>query len=177
MNNIYDEIFESEPKYNGAYGYKLKTVLNWVRKNNFKEVLDVGCGRGHYLKLLKDNAIFAIGIEPSGYITRTITDYKIINDDILGFSKYSRSWEALICMDVLEHIEPEKIEDNIKALSSLSKHALLGIANHSDIWHGTELHLIQQVPDWWIEKLSKYYGQINTLFQYDRFFIFDAQVK
>lgn len=177
MENIYDTIFATDPKYNGAYGYKLRTVLDWVKRNNFNEVLDVGSGRGHYLKLFRENGIKAIGLEPSKYITDNLKDYKVVNDDILGFSQYSRNWEALICMDVLEHIEPDKIEANIKALSTLSKHALLGIANHSDIWHGTELHLIRQGPRWWIGKLSKCYSGINSLFQSDRFFIFEVQTK
>lgn len=177
MGNIYDTIFAVYPKYNGAIGYKLRIVLDWVKRNKFKEVLDVGCGRGHYLKLFSENGIKATGLEPSKYISDNLKEFKIINDDILGFSEYSRKWEAIICMDVLEHIEPNKIEENIKALSVLSKHAILGIANHSDIWHGTQLHLIRQTLPWWIDKLSKYFVEINSLFKSDRFFIFEVQTK
>ncbi len=175
--NIYDEIFATEPKYDGPVKYKLNIVLEWVKKNGFGEVLDVGCGRGHYLKLFRENNIKATGLEPSKYITDNLKDYKIINDDIVGFSEYSKSWEALICMDVLEHIEPDKIDENLKALSTLSKHALLGIANHSDIWHGVELHLIQQKPLWWKDKLTESFDEVNLIYESDRYFIFDVRTK
>lgn len=175
--NIYDEIFATDPKYNGASRYKLKIVLDWVKRNNFKEILDIGSGRGHYLKFLSENGIKTTGLEPSRYIFDNLKEFQIVNDDILGFSNYSRSWEALICMDVLEHIEPDKIEETLKALSTLSKHALLGIANHSDIWHGHELHLIREGPRWWMDELSKYYEGINSLFESDRYFIFEVETK
>jgi hypothetical protein len=177
MGNIYDTIFAEDPKYNGASRYKLRIVLDWVKRNRFREVLDVGSGRGHYLKLFKENGIKAMGLEPSKYISDNLKEFKIVNDDILGFSEYGRNWEALICMDVLEHMEPTKIEENIKALSILSSHALLGIANHSDVWHGTQLHLIQQGLPWWKDKLSKSYTVVNLVFESDRFFIFEVETK
>jgi len=175
--NIYDTIFATEPKYNGASRYKLRIVLDYVKRNKFNEVLDVGSGRGHYLKLLSVNGIKAIGLEPSKYICRNLTEFKIVNDDILGFSRYSKKWKVLICMDVLEHITPSKIEENIKTLSVLSNHAILGIANHSEVWHGRQLHLIQEGQFWWKDKLSKYYAVVNLVFESDRFFIFEVQSK
>lgn len=172
--NIYDKIFATDKNYNAPYDYKLNIVLEWVKKNNFNNLLDVGCGRGHYLKLLSENGIKVTGLEPSKYIADALKDYDVINDDILGLAKRQMQWEALICMDVLEHIEPSKIEATIEALASLSTRALLGIANHSDVWHGVELHLIQQGPLWWEGLLSLYYQNINSIYQSKRFFIYEV---
>lgn len=173
--DIYDQIFSTEKNYNGAYGYKLKMVLEWVKRNGFKEILDVGCGRGHYLKMLTENNIKATGLEPSEYIVSTLGGYDVINDDILGEVKSGRKWEGLICMDVLEHIEPEKIDLNLKALSLMSRHAILGIANHSDVWHGVELHLIQQGPSWWDEVLTKHFKILNCRIISKRYFVFEVE--
>ena len=78
-------------------------------------------------------------------------------------------------MDVLEHIESSKIEDTLKALSTLSDNALIGIANHSDVWRGTQLHLIQKDSIWWESLSSRYYESITRIYQSQRYFIFDAR--
>ena len=87
MGNIYDIIFAVYPKYNGAIGYKLRIVLDWVKRNKFKEVLDVGSGRGHYLKLFSENGIKATGLEPSKYILSLITSLErpLVVMDISGW--------------------------------------------------------------------------------------------
>lgn len=173
--SIYDEIFATDRRYNGPYTYKLKIVLEWVKRNGFKNLLDVGCGRGHYLKQLSKNNIKATGLEPSKYIADILTGYQIINDDILGLAKQGRQWEALICMDVLEHIELTEVEETVKALVELSDQALLGIANHSDVWRGVELHLIQEGPAWWGKLLSLYYSSVSCIYESERYFIFKAE--
>ena len=125
--------------------------------------------------MLRKNGIKVTGLEPSKYIADTLKDYEIINDDILGQAAEDRRWEALICMDVLEHIESSKIEDTLKALSTLSDNALIGIANHSDVWRGTQLHLIQKDSIWWESLSSRYYESITRIYQSQRYFIFDAR--
>ncbi len=172
--NIYDEIFASDPNYNAVIDYKLDVVLGWVKKNNFRHLLDVGCGRGHYLKLLSEKGIKVTGLEPSKFIADTLKDYEVVNDDILGLGKKGKEWEALICMDALEHIEPTEIEETIKALASLSPRALLGIANHSDKWRGTELHLIREDPWWWVSLLSKHYRSVKGVYTSKRYFMYEA---
>ena len=172
--NIYDEIFKSDPTYNAIVDYKLEIVLEWVKKNGFKSVLDVGCGRGHYLKRLSKNGIEVTGLEPSKYIADTLKDFQVINDDILGLAKRGGKWEALICMDVLEHIKPAEIEETVKALALLSPRALLGIANHSDKWRGVQLHLIREGPPWWTSLLSKQYRSLKNIYTSERYFIYEA---
>lgn len=173
--NIYDTIFATDENYGEPVEYKLKIILEWAKKNRFKSILDVGCGAGHYLKLLSKNKIKVKGLEPSKYVVKTLESYDVINDDILGQAKKGKKWEALICMDVLEHIKLSEINDNVKALASLSDRALIGIANHSDKWRGIQLHLIQQDSSWWKSLLSKYYQSLSLIYQSKRFFIFDAR--
>jgi len=173
--NIYDEIFATDESYNASIDYKLDIVLEWVKNSGFNNLLDVGCGRGHYLKLLSKNGIKVTGLEPSKFIADTLKDYEVINDDILGLAKEGRQWEALICMDVLEHIDPAGIEETVKALASLSPYALLGIASHSDKWRGVQLHLIREESSWWKSLLSRHYHSISSLYQSKRYFIYEVQ--
>ena len=66
-------------------------------------------------------------------------------------------------MDVLEHISPDEIDNFLKRLSEMGKDYIISIANHSDSPTGVELHLICEPLEWWEEKLSKYFTDINII--------------
>ena len=145
MSDLYDRVFMNK-KYSPFDKIKIAWVGDWLKKNQFKKILDVGCGRGHYLKAFEEHKI--TGLEPSKYLCEG--DLLHLPDILNGGLPYVtyRYWDALYCMDVLEHILPHQLNEAITSLSKLAPTALLGIANHSDVWHGVELHLIQEDEGW-----------------------------
>lgn len=167
----YDFLF-SQPEYNLPNKKRIAQTVAWVNTHKYKDVLDVGCGRGHYLKVTG-----AVGLEPSHYlITHDLKKLPVTESDILS---YDRHHEALYCMDVLEHLEPGELKQNLEALARISKHALYGIANHPDYQsdenrQGIDVHPIQENSEWWHEKLSEHYSSVNNLFDSERYFIFEA---
>lgn len=165
--NIYDKLYGGR-KYNKKVGYKLDIVKDWLDEFKPKKVLDMGCGRGHYIKHLINYKV--TGVEASKYLC---TKYGWQSDTILT---HKGKYDALYCMDVLEHISPEELEANLKALSKLAPKALLGIANHKDIWEGVELHLIQEDVDWWKKRIEKHYNNVKTLYEDKRYYIFVCSV-
>lgn len=125
------------------------------------KILDAGCGEGIHLKRMLKNGHDAFGIELSSVCCeKYLADVPHENIDILNFAKKGKYFDGLICMDVLEHIPYENIDDIIISLSRMAKSAFFGIANHSDVLNGVELHLIQQDSSWWIEILKKYYKKV-----------------
>jgi SAM-dependent methyltransferase len=176
MSNIYDHLF-ADKKYSPKEPEKIKIVQEWLDRNSFEFVLDVGCGRGHYLKTLSPGVNIA-GLEPSKYLCdNQLKGLWIFNTDILGYD--GRKWDGLYAMDVLEHILPEEIDANLKKLAGLAPEALYGIANHPDyqpdeIGQGIDIHLIQEPSIWWYNKLLKYYDEVQITKESDRFFIFEA---
>jgi SAM-dependent methyltransferase len=159
-SKLYAEVFK-DSAYNPAEPDKIELVGEWLGRNTFKTIVDIGCGRGNYIKAL-DYKI--TGVDPIG---------GDIKSDILGLEG---RWDGLYCMDVLEHISPEELESNLKHLVTFSDNALLGIANHSDVWNGKELHLIQQPADWWLERLSRHYSEVALTRYGERFFVFECLV-
>lgn len=170
---IYDQIYEQHPSYNSRYDAKVAIVRKWAKAIQPNKVLDVGCGRGHYLKDLTKHGYSVVGIEPSKYACDKLEKYTVINTDILGAKP--NNYDALYCMDVLEHISHEELHTNLVALAKLAPRALIGVANHSDRWENVELHLIQENVDWWWNTLQNVYKDITLVKEYERFYVFDCR--
>lgn len=174
-------------KYKDIYNDTYKKIENYNFHNLVKDmyvdvyaayingrILDAGCGEGIHLKRMLQNGHDAYGIELSSVCCdKFLKNVPHSNTDILSFSKTKEHFDGLICMDVLEHIPYESIDETIDALTKLSQCAFFGIANHSDILNGVELHLIQKDHKWWESILKKYYDEVyfftdqfNGLFYY-----------
>lgn len=167
----YNEVFKLK-EYNLENKDRIKAVENWLNKSD--KALDVGCGRGHYLKYLLGKGFNIVGLEPSDYVIKhDLKNLPVIHGTIEDIKE---NYDALFAMDVLEHIAPEDIDKQLEVLSKHAPKALYGIANHSDVWDGVELHLIQQPAIWWFEKLKKYYGEVSIVEQGDRFNMFECYV-
>lgn len=161
----YDEMFK-QPDYNPAEPDKIKIVQDWIAKHKLKRVLDVDCGRGHYLKRTG-----ADGLEPSSYLCEhDLKGWPVTNSTILDFPQ--ANYDGLYCMDVLEHLT--NIEVHLDKLKSLAPLALYGIANHSDKWRGIELHVIQQSLYWWDTLLKQHYAKVKLIQNRGRFFILEC---
>lgn len=172
--NIYDKLYSSS-KYNDKMDYKIDIVQEWLYSTTNRNILDMGCGKGHYIKHLRDNKYDVTGVEPSKVACSKIKP-PVINTDILGFaSTNKKKWEAMYCMDVLEHIPPEEIDATLQALVNLAPVSLYGIANHSDVIDGVELHLIQEDSKWWKAKLSEYYKEVKLTYEPLRYMVFEVK--
>src|SRR5690606_11016906 len=68
--------------------------------------------------------------------------------------------DLVVCTDVLEHVEPECIDDVLSDIVGLSNRAvLLAIACRGSqklLADGRSAHILVRSPDWWQEKLSGY---------------------
>lgn len=167
FQSIYDNTYSSIENYNFHNLVKDMYVDVYAAYINGK-ILDAGCGEGIHLKRMLKNGHDAYGIELSKVCCeKYLKDVPHENSDIIGFAKKGQIFDGLICMDVLEHIPYENIDETIFSLSKMSNSAFYGIANHSDVLNGVQLHLIQENNNWWKEELSKYYK--NVIFITDQF--------
>ena len=157
----YNLIYLKEPDYNLKDPQKLSIIFSIIETLDRNiEILDVGCGRGSYLSLLKSLGFNRIlGIEISSVCAeKYLQEFPHIVSDFISFAKDTpdKKYDLLLCMDVLEHIEPSEVDIFIDHINRISKHSILGIANHSDVHQKVQLHLIEKPWHWWKEKLIKF---------------------
>jgi len=112
-----------EKAYHFIKTIALKRKLKLINSFNIKEknLLDVGCGTGDFLKVAKDNNWNVLGVEPN-LEARTIANRKTENsvfdiEQLLKFKKHS--FDVITLWHVLEHLS--KLEQHITILESLLK--------------------------------------------------------
>jgi len=118
-----------------------------IEKYNVKTLLDFGCGQGGLHKYLKKSCKLkdARGYDPCVEKYEIIPDYK---------------FDMLVSLDVLEHIEPQFIDDTLKLINDkFTKISFLDLHTSAAkrlLPDGRNAHLIQEQPEWWQEKISKF---------------------
>ena len=126
-------------------------VADLIKKLNIKSISDYGAGKKRLL----------IGLEKQG-----ITNIKYNAYDPV-FPDYGQPMpaELVCCIDVLEHIEPEYLDNVLSELNKITNN--IGFFTvHTDpakktLSDGRNAHLIQESPSWWIPKISKYFNILH----------------
>lgn len=113
-----------------------KPVFEMCAVLETEDVLDYGCGKGE----LNLHLPFAVkGYDP-------------------GVPKYVKTPEpadVVVCTDVLEHIEPDHLDDVLADLKRVTRKALMLHVHtkpaNKTLPDGRNAHLIVQDKDWWME--------------------------
>lgn len=107
-------------------------------------LLDYGCG--HNLSL-KNN------LNP----TRSFR-YQAYDPGVPEYSGDPIQAEMVTCIDVLEHIEPDCLEDVLDHLEALTEKVLFATVHTGPagkkLPDGRNAHLIQKPSEWWLPKLT-----------------------
>ena len=74
-------------------------------------ILDIGCGRGEFLQLMKELGKEAYGIEINQYDVNSLTQkgFKVVQEDLLAhlMALKPESTGGVFCAQVIEHLSPE----------------------------------------------------------------------
>lgn len=133
----------------GADGAKhLQAVRDTVIAIGADVVLDYGCGEGELARNWKEQAMLAE------------TGVRILEYDpgMTGKDGLPKPVDLVVCTDVLEHVEPEKLPavlDHIYRIAA--KGAYLVIATrpaNAILGDGRNAHLIVKPAAWWIDKIK-----------------------
>lgn len=141
------KLHEENPTY-GMGGSKYKdTVIKLANtlitpENKFIEVLDYGCGKGMLAKSLPF----------------PIAEY---DPAVPGKDSIPRPADLTICTDVLEHIEPDKLNfvlDDLRRCTKQIGYFVISTRKAVKTYsNGENAHLIVRGKEWWEKKLSKYF--------------------
>jgi hypothetical protein len=142
----YAELNARLHKENIAYGVgggkHAPIVLKLCESLKTRSVLDYGCGKGYLAKEL---------------------DFPIWEYDpaIEGKNADPRPADLVICTDVLEHVEPERLDfvlaDLRRVVRKVGYFTVHTKAAMKFLADGRNAHLIQEGADWWRARLSKFF--------------------
>jgi 2-polyprenyl-3-methyl-5-hydroxy-6-metoxy-1,4-benzoquinol methylase len=136
-------------KENMAYGVgggkHAPTVLKLLANPALRSVLDYGCGKGALGKALGDAGIPIWEYDPA----------------IPEKSESPRPADLVVCTDVLEHVEPDKIDyvlaDLARCVKQVGYFVIHTGKSAKTLADGRNAHILQHDKAWWAEKLEKYF--------------------
>ena len=143
------ELHRERPDW-GTSGKKFAgTVRGLVGDLAPMNILDYGCGKQTLAQALPEYRI-------KGY-----------DPGVPGCDSPPEPHDLVICTDVLEHIEPELLDDVLDDLQRVtSKYAFIQVAILGAIQHlpdGRNAHLIIKPTKWWVQKLWERFELISCV--------------
>jgi hypothetical protein len=139
-----NEQLHENPNYGSQNAHRWKKIideLTWEYETF--SVLDYGCGKGNLSKIMTKMAVQ--NYDPA----------------IPEFSATPDPADIVICTDVMEHIEPDCLDDVIDDLKRVTNIALVvNIAMRPAkkvLADGRNAHLIIEDIEWWMGKFLKYF--------------------
>lgn len=141
------KLHASNLAYGVGGGKHAQTIVNLCKKMQTTSVLDYGCGKG----LLQKSLPFPIWeYDPA----------------IPGKDATARPADLVFCSDVLEHIEPDRldavIEDLRRCTMKMGYFIIHTGPSAKVLADGRNAHLIQKSSNWWADRLKRYF-QINWI--------------
>jgi hypothetical protein len=128
----------------GAKGHKFADmVAQLASKLGVPGFLDYGCGKCT--------------------LAQSLPQFRVISYDpcIPGLDRYPEPSDLVVCTDVLEHIEPQHLQDVIDDLARLTNKILFATVHmgkaRKDLPDGRNAHLLIKPVWWWIFQLYEYF--------------------
>jgi len=112
-------------------------VLNLAQNNGVKSISDYGAGKCNLRKRLKE-------------ISKLKFDYRPYDPAFPEYGK-PRAADLVCCLDVLEHIEADFIDNVVSDLGRITRK--LGLFTV-----GRNAHLTQEPSSWWLPRLCPYFN-------------------
>lgn len=140
----------ARPAGYGGSGYKhVASVRMWAQQLGAESILDYGCGEGTLRQALIDSQCPCSLFE---------YDPAIKGKDVVPDVPV----DLVVCTDVLEHVEPERLDNVLKHISFLAvKGIFFVIATrlaNKELPCGKNTHLIVQQPEWWKARVNQTVG-------------------
>lgn len=121
-------------------GIVLQLALEWEATS----ILDYGCGEGSLAKRLRSQPLGAIRVD----------EY---DPAVPGLDSLPSFADLVVCTDVLEHIEPERLTAVLAHLKLLARKVIFVVISTKDsnkvLDDGRNAHLIIQPGPWWKTQL------------------------
>lgn len=126
---------------------KYEPVKNFVQTYQPESIIDYGCAKGKLIEQLRSD----------------FPEIRVIDGYDPGVPEFEKipldSYDCLISNDVIEHFEPEFLEQSLRQMNDLfTRSAWLIIACYpakKSLPDGRNAHLIIKSPDWWRQRIKE----------------------
>ncbi len=136
---IQKQYHEDRPEYGTLSSSNVDLVQRFINDLCVTSILDYGCGKGKLKEALGD----------------IVREY---DPAIPGKDGEPEPADLVVCMDVLEHIEPERLDSVLEHIRCKGKWIFLVVATRpaiKDLPDGRNAHILLRDSDWWRGKLSQ----------------------
>jgi 2-polyprenyl-3-methyl-5-hydroxy-6-metoxy-1,4-benzoquinol methylase len=131
-------IHDEQPAYGSRGYYWAYLVAGIAQLENCKSILDYGCGKGTIGKSFRQSGL------------NIVVDY---DPAIKGKNSPAVSADLVVCVDVMEHIEPDCLKSVLADLARVSRKilfvAISTIPSKRTMSDGRNTHLIVKGDGWW----------------------------
>jgi hypothetical protein len=151
-----NKLLHTDPKGFGGDGKKhAERIRDYAKALGARSICDYGCGEGTLKPALR-----ALGFD--GFVAE-------YDPGMPGKEALPKPAQLLACTDVLEHIEPERLDANLAHQFSVAElGAFMTIATrpaNKILPDGRNAHLIQETPAWWLDKLRATGWHVHDTFE------------
>jgi len=134
---------QDKPDWGRASVANSKNVVAFCEHYQTRHILDYGCGK----QRLRDEMV-PHGIKVTGY-----------DPGIPGLDTPPEPHDYVFCLDVLEHVEPEFVDnvlDDLRRVTGkVGAFTISTILAQTILADGSNAHRTVKPIDWWLEKLSR----------------------
>lgn len=135
-------------RYGVSSGHWADAVHRLAEREDCASILDYGCGQGRLKQSLGDS----------------VYEY---DPAIAGKDTEPEAADLVVCTDVLEHIEPDCLDDVLLHLRSKVKKQLLFAISlrpaSKTLADGRNAHLIVESAEWWLDRLAPYFRVLEVI--------------
>ncbi len=127
-------------------------VLGW---NRCTSVVDVGCGSGTFLCVLKEHGVTDVLGLDGDHVNRIqlqIAESEFRSADLTAPPPLGRTFDLAVSLEVAEHLLAEATDRFVEYLTSLAPLVLFSAATPGQ---GGTKHLNEQWPEYWAERFQK----------------------
>lgn len=153
VREVYRRIYANPESNYDIKGHREVVTRRFIENYEPKgSLLDVGCGKGTVLRWAMGCGFGPVlglevvdtacqGSNPRVQEIDTAADLRAVR---------SREWDLVICLDVLEHLEPEETEAALRELRRVAaKEVVVSVQNNSSVHMGVELHTNKRSMNEW----------------------------
>lgn len=92
-----------------------------LERLDFESVMDVGCGNGFLLQPLAAAGKRVAGVDHSAEVVQVLPPDLLAAVQVGDFAQANSHWDLVCCIEVAEHVPPERSEDLVAALVRMAR--------------------------------------------------------